>query len=235
MSTIPGLRAKVQAEVRRQWRRYAVSVWVQTGATVAILGWMSVAHWDGLRSRVGAFLVAALFVGYAAVAVRGNAHDPHTWFRSAVRFGCASWFVGLGAMASDRPAPPETALVLTSLVVLCVVAWIPAGRAKSNGEAELGYADLMADEDFGRRFAARDNGVVFEVDNVKVMMTCVVRSRQYVDKKSGTSYLRGIGDKVMIAGCSLGDIKRLRAVYLRTARTSAVPGRPGYVLELTPG
>jgi hypothetical protein len=225
-------------QVRREWRWYAAAAWAQVAGSVGLSTYVFL-RYDQHTADHAAFPVVAnaLFVAYTYFIVDYNRVKPHIWLASTARFAAASWVVLLlyyFSMAGSRP--PPIALPAFWLGVLCVVALIVAGLAKSRAMAEVGPDEILT-ADLATRFDVRDNNAVFHVDGVKVMLVCTVPLWRTADgrivpfRRSGSPHRR----RRTSVACSLGDIKKMRTIQLRQTRTVALPGNNRKILKLSEG
>jgi len=225
--------ADVRTRVRRQWRRYAVAAWVQVVASIAASFYLFLRFEQVRAGVVGSVIVNAMFVAYAYFVVDYNAAKPHTWARSSAKFGVAAWWVMWISLSGVKPYPPVGFIHFT-LAVVWFAAWVLALRAKAKAEEDLSLDELM-DADLATRFDARDNNAVLEVDDVKVFMACTVRKRRLFDRDTQT-WTEWYGQRNrQYIGCSLGDIKSLRTIYIRRPRKVPMPKYDWMLLKLTPG
>jgi hypothetical protein len=225
--------ADVRTRVRRQWRRYAVAAWLQVVASLGVSLYMFV-RFEQARNVLEELTVKGMFVAYAFFVVDYNAAKPHTWLRSAGKFGAAAWVMMWLTWSSVEPLP-QVGLALFALGVVCVAAWVLAWRAKATAEEDLSLDELM-NADLATRFDARDNKAILEVDDVKVLMACTVRKHRYFDRdtQAWVEWDKREGNRQFVA-CSLGDIKSLRTIYIRRPRKVPMPRYDRMLLKLTPG
>jgi hypothetical protein len=236
------MRDEVRDHVRRQWRRYAAAAWAQVAGSVGLSAYLYL-RFDQHTVAGTTFpaLANAFFVACSFFIIDRNGLKPHTWLLSAVRFGAASWavmFFYYCEVANNNSFAelPPIGLPSLGLAVLCVAAWIVAGRAKGKALEEIGLDEIMA-ADLGTRFEVRDNQAVFHVDNSKVVLLCTTRLWRDHDGSIVSLRQQGRLDKRRrkTVACSLGDITRMRTTYLRRPRTAPLPGDSRRILKLSPG
>jgi hypothetical protein len=233
---------EVRDHVRRQWQWYAAAAWAQVAASAGVSLYLFL-RFDQHTIDHATFpvLANAFFVAYSYFVIDRNGVKPHVWLLSAARFSGWSWAVmflyycGVATTNSFEELPP-LGVPAFGLAVVCVAAWIVAGRAKGKAMEELSLAEIM-DADIGASFEVRDNDAVFQVNHDKVVLLCTVRLWRDVDGRVVSLRQQGRLDKTRrkSVNCYLGNITNMRAVYLRRPRTVPLPGDKHRMLKLSPG